>query len=412
MKKSIGIFKARKKEEFIAGPVKQPAYTDTMTADPPVPVAAEKSHARHWLACALIAVLLSLILSLYPGPLYSTSLFESPHGDKSKVLKGCRSCHRGHGVLNTPMLAESKETFCFRCHGDSFTVQQTRSQGILSYSTETADISKEFLKPYRHPIEKTGIHRHDETLPETDAAAPRHAECSDCHHHHYVTSGNKAKGITGVTPQRALVETVQSEYELCFKCHSYSANLPADQTNKAELFNVGNPSYHPVIDRGKNSFVPSLIPPLNDTSIIQCSDCHNNDDPLGPRGPHASNNRYILTRNFSDLDGNENPYQYELCYGCHRRSSILGDESFRYHNLHITTAGASCRTCHNPHGSLFYSHLIDLDNLNIMPSDNGRLEFIDMGERAGECFLNCHNKDHDPAQYPVTLPVKEQKSRK
>jgi len=412
MKKRAGIFNTCKQDAFIAGSVKQSHCTDTTTAYPPVSVMERISRARDWLTSTCISVLLSLILSLYPGSLYSTSLFESPHGDNTKVLKGCRSCHRGHGVLNTPMLSEGKETFCFRCHGDSFRVQETRSQGILAYSTKAADISKEFLKPYRHPIEKTGIHHHDETLPETDAAAPRHAECNDCHHHHYVTSANKAKGITGVTLQRALVDTVQSEYELCFKCHSYSANLPADQTNKAEMFNVGNPSYHPVVDRGKNSFVPSLIPPLTDTSTIQCSDCHNNDDPLGPKGPHASNNRYILTRYFSDLDGTESPYQYELCYGCHRRSSILGNESFRYHNLHITTAGASCRTCHNPHGSVLNSHLIDLDNLNIMPSNSGRLAFIDMGERAGECFLNCHNKDHDPAQYPVTLPIRDQKSRK
>ncbi|MFZ5906208.1 MAG: cytochrome c3 family protein [Nitrospirota bacterium] len=377
---------------------------DPFLSDSPPFSTAGTAHTRYrhrlW-----ITALLFLALSFYPCLLHGKSLFESPHGDKTRVLKGCRSCHRGHGTWNTPMLSDEKERFCFRCHGDSFMVQQTRSQGILSNNTKAADISKEFLKLYRHPVENSGIHQHDETLPETDPAAPRHAECRDCHHHHYVTSSNKSEGIAGITPQGALVTSIQSEYELCFKCHSYSANLPADQTNKAEMFKTGNPSYHPVVDAGKNSFVPSLIPPLTEASIIQCSDCHNNDDPLGPRGPHGSNHRYLLTRNFSDLDGNESPYQYELCYGCHKRSSILGNESFRYHNLHITTAGASCRTCHNPHGSLLYPHLIDLENLNIMPSNSGRLEYVDMGEKAGECFLNCHNKEHDPARYPVPVPA-------
>ncbi len=228
--------------------------------------------AGDWLASTWVSVLLCLILSLYPGSLYSKSLFESPHGDRTKVLKGCRSCHRGHGVLNTPMLSERKETFCFRCHGNSFTVQETRHQGILAYSTKAADISKEFLKPYRHPVEKTGIHQHDETLPETDAAAPRHAECNDCHHHHYVTSANKTKGVTGLTPQRALVDTVQSEYELCFKCHSYipiSPPLPR-RMEQGNVSTVGNPSYHPSDkQRQRTNYIPSLIPPIQQQALIR-----------------------------------------------------------------------------------------------------------------------------------------------
>lgn len=348
-----------------------------------------------------VFILIVLILFLLPVPLLSKSLMQSPHGDKTKLPKGCWSCHRGHGVKNTPMLPDEKANFCFRCHGDSITVEKTRRMGDLSSNTKAVNLSKEFEKPYRHPVDKTGIHRYDKTIPETDASAQRHAECVDCHHHHYVTARNKMEGSRGLTQEGTIVDNIQSEYELCFKCHSYSANLPADQTNKAELFKVSNPSYHPVITRGKNNSVPSLIPPLSESSTIKCTDCHNNDDPVGPRGPHASNYRYILTRNFIESDGTESSFQYDLCYGCHRRSSILGNTSFRYHNLHISTVGTSCRTCHNPHGSALYPHLIDFNNLNIMPSSSGRLDFRDLGEKTGECFLNCHNKDHNPLSYPV-----------
>jgi predicted CXXCH cytochrome family protein len=348
-----------------------------------------------------IVVLLSMVLFFVPVSLHSTSFRESPHGDKTKLPKGCASCHKGHGIKNTPMLSDEKDSFCFRCHGESITMEMTRRMGYLSANTKGANLNRVFEKAYRHPVDKTGIHRYNETLPETDSSAPRHAECIDCHHYHYVTTSNTMEGIRGINRDGAIVENIQAEYELCFKCHSYSANLPADQTNKAELFKTSNPSYHPIISQGKNNTTPSLIQPLSESSTIKCTNCHNNDDPLGPKGPHASNYRYILARNFNESDGPESTFQYELCYGCHRRSSILGNESFKYHNRHISLEGTSCRTCHNPHASTSYSHLIDFNNLSIAPSSSGRLDFKDLGPKAGECFLTCHSKDHNPARYPL-----------
>jgi hypothetical protein len=34
------------------------------------------------------------------------------------------------------------------------------------------------------------------------------------------------------------------------------------------------------------------------------------------------------------------------------------------------------------------------------PNGQGRLEFEDHGRFAGQCYLNCHGKEHGPAQYP------------
>jgi predicted CXXCH cytochrome family protein len=357
-------------------------------------------------------VLLSIVICFIPALLHSSSFRESPHGDKTKLPKGCASCHKGHGMKNTPMLSGEKQDFCFKCHGDSITVANARRTGYLAADTKGTNLKREFEKPYRHPVDKTGIHRYNETLPETNSSAQRHAECVDCHHYHYVTTSNKMKGLRGLTIDRQIVEDIQSEYELCFKCHSYSANLPADQTNKAEFFKTSNPSYHPVTSQGKNNAVPSLIPPLSESSTIKCTNCHNNDDPMGPKGPHSSNYRYILARNFNESDGVESSLQYELCYACHRRSSILGNESFKYHNRHISMAETSCRTCHNPHGSSLYPHLIDFNNLSIAPSSSGRLGFKDIGFRSGECFLTCHNKDHNPASYPLNTPVDSSKRKR
>ena len=208
-----------------------------------------------------------------------------------------------------------------------------RREGDIGLDTVLLNIKKEFEKVYHHPIEKTGVHTYRETLPETDPSMPRHAECVDCHHHHYVTKENKYLGLKGTNVEGAQVTNIINEYELCFNCHSYSANLPSDQTNKAELFNISNPSYHPVIGQGQNHRVPSLQPPLTETSLIKCTDCHNNDDPLGPKGPHGSHHRRLLKKNFTDHDGAEGVIQYDLCYSCHARASILGNESFPLHNL-------------------------------------------------------------------------------
>jgi predicted CXXCH cytochrome family protein len=354
-----------------------------------------------------MVTLLLLAFFLLPAPLYSNV---SSHGDKKDLPKGCASCHKGHGVYNTPMLADRKDVFCFTCHGPTAKVEKARGKGLLGKDTKNKDMQREFGKPYRHPIENTGIHRYDEVLPEMDPSMPRHSECGDCHHHHAVSSGNTAAGVTGVDRGRGKVREVGFEYEVCFKCHSNSANLPGDQRDKTAQFDISNPSFHPVVSAGRNNRMPSLISPLTPASLIKCSDCHNNDDRGGPRGTHGSTYRHILVRNYSEMDGLEGPFQYALCYGCHRRSSILGNESFPYHREHVVNAAASCKTCHNSHGSSRNTHLIDFDRISVRPGRTGRLDFIDFGQGAGQCFLNCHGKDHNPATYPSGLSAPSGKS--
>ncbi|NWF98690.1 MAG: cytochrome C [Nitrospirae bacterium] len=351
------------------------------------------------------------IFSLF-SKCYSKNI-DITHFDRTKVPKGCASCHVGHGKPGTAMLPEAKNTFCFMCHGDDNSLEKAKNNGIVSKGFTSKNLRKEFEKPYRHPIEKTGIHTNDEILPEIDSSKPRHVECGDCHHHHFVSKENPFIGIKGTSAQKSKVG-ITNEYELCFNCHSYSANLPSYQTNKAELFNISNPSYHPVIGPGKNSFVPSLMIPFSSSSQIKCTNCHGNDDPLGPKGPHGSRYIHLLSKNFSSDDRQESIQQYELCYTCHRRESILNNESFTYHNQHISNVGLSCRNCHNPHGSKRFQHLIDFENsLNIRPSSSGKLLYIYFGHGAGQCYLNCHDKDHNPETYPKSLPnPSEQQTKK
>ncbi|NWF75654.1 MAG: cytochrome C [Nitrospirae bacterium] len=348
-----------------------------------------------------ILIITFFILITFPTfEIHPQELSDYLHLDKNKLPKGCGSCHKGHGIFNTPMLPEQKEKFCFRCHGYDDIRNLMKQMGYLSDDVDLTNIEKEFGKPYHHPIENTGIHQYGEALPELNPSTPRHSECIDCHNYHYVKKDDITFGIKGFNSQGFIVQNINSEYELCFKCHSNSANLPVDQTNKATMFNLLNPSYHPVVGSGKNSDVPSLIFPLTSLSMIKCSDCHGNNNLDGPKGPHGSDYEHILKMNFNHDDGPESEFAYQLCYQCHNRNSILSNESFFYHNLHISIVGASCRTCHNPHGSIQYTHLIDLESPSIGHSDSGNLDFIDLGNKTGQCFLNCHSRNHDPATYP------------
>ena len=142
---------------------------------------------NHKLLLGIILVI-SLLSPLSP---YLSSAGESVHLDKTKLPKGCGSCHRGHGVFNTPMLREGRDVFCFRCHGSNSAVEEAKNEGYLARNVDVADIQREFNKPYRHPVEITGVHTRYENIPETNRSAERHAECVDCHHHHYASKDNK-----------------------------------------------------------------------------------------------------------------------------------------------------------------------------------------------------------------------------
>ena len=74
---------------------------------------------------------------------------------------------------------------------------------------------------------------------------------------------------------------------------------------------------------------------------LECSDCHDNDGGPGaggngPKGPHGSRWEYLLKYRYETRGSVvENAASYRLCYDCHQRASILGDESFSDHKKHV-----------------------------------------------------------------------------
>ncbi|MCC7147064.1 MAG: hypothetical protein IT443_11520 [Phycisphaeraceae bacterium] len=317
---------------------------------------------------------------------------------------GCESCHRPHSASGRQRLLrhEAEEDNCLGCHDGS--VAQTNIEGTLNRLSI-------------HPVrETTGVH----DPAETPGSMSMHVECADCHNPHQMASGSSGgtrapqikpvmQGASGASASGQRVDVARFEYEVCFKCHAGTnpAGVPQvhrqdPNTDMSSDFSPASLSYHPVMVPGKNRDVPSLERPLNATSMIYCTDCHGSDD-AAARGPHGSNHRPLLVRNYSMQDGaGESPMAYDLCYQCHNRASILADQSFKYHKKHIVDEQTACAVCHDPHGTRVGTHLINFDRDVVGPSTSANTgpTFTDLGRLRGSCTLSCHGKDHVNEQYP------------
>ena len=176
-------------------------------------------------------------------------------------------------------------------------------------------------------------------------------------------------------------------------------------------------SWHPLVENNQanNDEVPSLntVPELNaTTSLIYCTDCHNNDSAeiaggVGPNGPHGSRYEGLLVAGYQlDPNGRFNVSSDRLCFTCHDPNSLFSDISFP-HRRHVQQEGEICASCHDPHGSAVYPHLINFlistntgRDLNIVGA-GGYTEptWFDDGKFKGTCYLSCHGVVHDGSDY-------------
>ncbi len=342
---------------------------------------------RHFSSLLLSLALMSLAFFAASAVTYAAN---ETHLDKAKLPRGCASCHKGHGKRATVMLESAKDELCFKCHG-------TARQGTTGESK--TDISTVMIKKSAHPITQTAqYHVIGEILPEMSPGTPRHVSCDDCHNVHLSTKDKSFKGVHGYSGKGVKIKRTENEHEVCYLCHSDSANLPSKSSNIAQKFDRNNASFHPVEGTGKSKSVPSLKSPLSTSSTIACSDCHGNDDKFGPKGPHGSNYQYLLKANYSMDSGPESPSAYELCYDCHTRSSILNDDSFKSHKRHLVYASVSCFGCHDAHGTKNYDNLMNFDKNKVLPNSMGQLLYTKSAPGKPRCLLSCHigasNYDH------------------
>lgn len=327
----------------------------------------------------------------------------------------CLNCHKIHGATERERLLRfrQEEANCLNCH-----------DGSIAGTNILADIRKSSA---HEVFLRAGVHDPAENA----ATARRHVECTDCHNPHAVrptgpTTILGSRGfltspaslhVRGVDRHGAEVSDAQYSYEVCFKCHADNASRrrggiarQVHQNNTRIEFETNNPSFHPVIGPRRNSDVVSLMPPLRTGSLITCTDCHNSNNARaaggnGPNGPHGSIYEPMLIANYDTRDfTSESADAYALCYRCHDRASILGNESFSLHQQHVVKVRAPCSACHDAHGvSGFgtrggnHGSLINFDLSIVQPVDSpavDRIEYDDTGRMEGNCTLRCHSVNH------------------
>lgn len=317
----------------------------------------------------IIMTVLAGIVSLAAG-----ASITSTHLDLSVNEFGCGACHKGHGRPGSAMLRKDVPELCFNCHSPM-------GDGPVRASS---DVYSAMFKRYKHPVIDTArYHRGNEKMPEETGAKPRHISCLDCHAPHAVGKENVLQGAPGYDRRGTKKDVAENESEVCYRCHADSVNKPFSSRNTREEFSVSNVSFHPVEKTSKGLSV-SLKSGMSGKTIT-CSDCHH---------PHGSEYPYMLRYNYMATNGPESQYSYELCYKCHKRDSILSDQSFKGHRKHIVLASTSCATCHRAHGSTNNKRLIEFNTTVVRPNRAGAQTYSKIGE-SSSCSLNCHGVEHD-----------------
>lgn len=325
----------------------------------------------------------------------------------------CANCHQVHGAPEEQQLLrfQRRDENCLVCHDGSVAANILRVLGL----------------PYNHKGESI-LDRH--SLVENPRTMPAHVTCVDCHNPHATRPGppddhllrprtglGPLTGVSGVTIHGRLVRSAQFEYEVCLKCHG-DKPVPVRPTiprvlpgnNLRRQISPSAASAHPFVVYNASKGAPSLLPEVLNKKI-SCSDCHNANDArafggTAPNGPHGSIYKFLVALRYETDDFvTESPQTYALCYRCHSRSSILADESFRLHRLHVVTGRSPCSACHDPHGVQTQTHLINFDRSLVSPVPGSAIEYRDRGRFTGSCTLVCHGVNHVNFIYsPTTVP--------
>lgn len=309
---------------------------------------------------------------------------ESGHEDPTNWDRRCSPCHSSHGVSGSKMLRSSGNDLCLECHDASAASPTQRARLGMSTSARPSDIRSELAKPYSHG----------------------RATCAECHSAHGspLVSRGAVDALTIGEVRPSPKRGFDIEAELCLHCHGSRGTGGGDPHDLYQLFDPRNPSYHPVLAVGPAVDVPSLVAPLSTNSRLNCTNCHANDDPGGPRGPHGSRVRSLLGNTLNQLEGQpESATAYALCYACHDRQVVLQQDAFSEHSEHVVSERIPCSSCHDPHGATAARAMIRFNEptslTGVTPSSSGRLEFVDFGPGSGACYLTCHGENHDPLGY-------------
>ncbi len=362
------------------------------------------------------------------------------------AANACSNCHGAHNNPAGPRnLKGVEEAACSPCHSGA------------NASPVLQNVMGEFTKIYAHPTTTvTGAHDPVEAIPVNNT---RHAECPDCHNSHatYAQTGTPVApavqaSLTNVSgyDTTGVQKPATKEYQLCFKCHADSTNKPATSTygrtairypggpmpatypiqpvRPADQYNLRlkfsgtighNVMGTNIVTTANGSLRPYMLyvdgvtnntaRPLTASSILYCTDCHNNNlarssNGTGPNGPHGSTFPHLLQLNlYQDPvgggSGGGGTTASALCNKCHNVSLISGTPHASEHR------GIGCTSCHDPHGVIGGNTGANRAMMNfdtgVIPKSTTYYGYFYLGTGSGQkgCYLNCHGENHNPHTY-------------
>lgn len=339
-------------------------------------------------------------------PISATNGIKLPY--RSLAENGCSTCHVVHNAPHEERLLRNRPyNLCIDCHDGLGSINLLDTVNTRS----------------GHHVNRL-IDLHDPA--ENPLLMPQHVTCVDCHNPHAARRGLLSNALLAGGSTGPLLPAAMSEmpgvsiagrpidearfyYEVCYRCHADNpVRIPRRIVRQVDtLSNIRRQflptaaSAHPVtVPAILNPDNPSLLPAARVRPFIGCQDCHNNPDArqLGgtqANGPHGSRFEFLLSARYDTTDfAIESPQTYALCYNCHDRNSILSNQSFQYHSLHIVNGRSPCSACHSPHGvngsRSRHDHLMNFDIAIV----GGQRLFIDTGTFSGTCTLVCHGVNH------------------
>lgn len=386
---------------------------------------------------ALALLLLPPLLLGAGTPPRQLSPVAAPQGHRQ-----CAVCHGTHQKTGPSKKGQSPlgDALCDRCHLAGS--QEPLAQEKLRLSARSQIGSSHLVDPLNPP--RAGSYAR--VVREGGRTQVLENSCLGCHDAHARTPG-KLRGEAFDTRGKLTGRKSASVADVCFGCHAGpdAVRLGSAASDLGALFGPGAGSAHRI--NASASDRPDL-PSLRSMAFrgrLDCTSCHDNPDPAGPRGPHASRYPDLLKAPYGreQFGQRAGASANDLCYTCHDKYSIAANQSFPLHVQHIQGFSgrrgpdparglpgwgmapaaiglrsprdlmpgrtpmalasfdepATCATCHDPHGSATNPSLIQFDPMVVTPSSVGGIRFQRTGLGRGSCTLSCHGYDHIQTRY-------------
>jgi hypothetical protein len=379
---------------------------------------------------------------------------QAPSKSKAAVAHGeCRLCHRTHTSAVEPeakaapgrkpgasaFAPSALDRVCLECHqGPPAPAKDLEARKLEPWSgTGSSHVDGPFLERARtfSRVVDRGNGR----------KLVLKAQCDGCHDVH--TKNRTSSLLPLAFDAQGKVQRIRpaSTSQVCFACHA-GRDAVKSIRGDGDLGALMGPTAQSAHRPGGTASARADLPSLRSgffPGVLDCTSCHDNPDPAGPKGPHASPFPHLLKASY----GREGEIAAagtranELCFNCHDRVSIEANQSFPLHAQHVsgfaglgagkagnrvrptqrTGAGAlpawkpfpfpsggasggfgqpaSCATCHDPHGSARNPALIAFDPGVVTKASVGTIAYQRTGLRQGTCTLSCHGHDHVQARY-------------